>query len=190
MMSWIRGHVLDVLAADGRLLLGGSAYAPNGPGHGAWSSAQRIEGSGTPAAGAINLYDTSYEKDSSDHRPAIYCGSRAFGASSRRDLQAVNSEYIEYRRMLLPLIVVSHQPDKLAAQAEADQITANVLLIMVGSHQVEGGYWYELTAPGDSGGGAAQEHTWVTASPNDGFALALSAVPLVIRYSWNPGSPP
>jgi hypothetical protein len=189
MMNWIRGHVLDLLGADSRLLLGGNAYAPRGLGNKAWSSVQRIEKGGMPAAGAVNLYDTSYEKDSSDHRPAIFCGSRAFGASSRRDLQAISGVYIEYRIMILPLMVVSHQPDKLTAQAEADQLTANILLILVGSHQVETGYWYELTAPGDAGGGNAREQTHVTATPNDGFAMAISAVPLVIRYSWNPNSP-
>jgi hypothetical protein len=188
MMTWIRRHVFDLLSADSRLLLGGNAYAPNGAGVAAWSGVQRIERGGAPAAGAVNLYETSYEKDSSDHRPAIYCGSRALGASSRRDLQAMSSGLVEYRIAILPLIVVSHQPAKLTAQAEADQLTANVLLVLYG-HQQESGYWYELTVPGASGGGYAQQHTWVTAMPNNGVAMALSAVPLVIRYSWSPGAP-
>jgi hypothetical protein len=187
MMTWIREHVYDILSADSRLLLGGNAFAPHGSGQKAWSGVQRIERGGTPAAGALNLYETSYEKDSSDHRPAIYCGSRAFGASSRRDLLAVSSAMIEYRIAILPLLIVSHQVDKLTAQAEADQLTANVLEVLYG-HQVESGYWYELTVPGAAGGGDATEHTWVTAMPNDGFALAISAVPLVIRYSWSPGA--
>jgi hypothetical protein len=186
-VAMIRKHVYDLLAADGRLLLGGQSYAPNGIGVGAWGSAQRNERGGVPAAGVVNLYETGFEKDGTDHRPAIYCGSRGFGSSSRRDAQAMSGGVIEYRSCILPLLAVSHQLEKLTAVAEADQLAANMLLVLYG-HQQETGFWYELTMPGDVGGGNARQHSWSTATPNDGIAVALTAVPLVIRYSWMPSA--
>jgi hypothetical protein len=189
----IQTHVLDLLEADVRLYAGGAAYRLG------WGGVTRPENPDEskpldpPRAGYVNLFDSSYEPDAGTHRPGVFLGSRAMEVSDRLDFPSVSAgSRLEYRVMLLPLVIAVQVAggSKQRAKAQRNQLWANVRAILFG-HFTEGGYWYELTMPGDAGGGAAREHAWVsnTGSGNQSVAEAMTTLPLIIRYSYKGSSP-
>lgn len=194
MLDHISTHLLDVLQADARLIQGGSAYDPHRP-EPAWRGVKRPANGDTPLPGWINLFDGPYEDSGTDHRPAIYLGMEALQATDREDFPAINSaggaRRVEYRALLLPLIVAVAMPNvtKWQAAKARSQLRNNIERILL-DHCVESGFWYELRRPGQSGGGMAIERAWTSASQQPGgVSKAMCSLPLLIRYSFSRNSP-
>lgn len=181
MIERISQKIMDVLEADSRLLLGGNAYAAG------WTATTREENGGVPVAGKINLFDKSYDADATTHRPAIYVGSRAVEAVDSLDYETCSSAgHIEYRVLILPLIVCCMAATKRIAAQQRNQLRRNIKIILLGSI-VQGGYWYDLSVPGRLGGGALNEHVNTTASGgnNQQVSEAIAVIPVQVRYSFN-----
>jgi len=172
--------VLDILQADASLYAGGNAYGAG------WTGVLRPDVSGSPAAGYINLFDKPYDDDGSKHRPAVYVGTRAMEATDSLDFPVQTSGgRVEYRVLVVPLIVAVQAADKFSARKQRNQLRHNIKQILL-QQIVVSGYWYELTIPGNAGGGALSERVWLSATGanNQQVAEAIAAIPLQIRYSW------
>jgi len=175
--------VLDILEADTSLYAGGNAYAAG------WTGVLRPDVTGSPAAGYVNLFDKAYDDDGSKHRPAVYVGTRAMEATDSLDYESQSSGgRIEYRVLVFPLIVAVQAADKFSARKQRNQLVHNIKQILL-QHILADGFWYELTIPGNAGGGALSHRVWLSASGGNSqqVAEAMSAIPLQIRYSWSVG---
>jgi hypothetical protein len=202
MLYTLRKHVLDILAADSRLLQGGTAYNPGGgaidattfvSATPAWAGVKRpANGADQPASGYVNVFESSHEPSGGGHRPAIYVGSRQMGSRDRIVQATVSGgAYREIRVLILPLIVAAQAAAKQQAEAQREQLLWNMQMILM-DHVIEAGYWHECIIPGESGGGSATETTWTSATgaAPQGVAEAMGALPLEIRYTRGKNSPP
>lgn len=181
MLDLIETHIMDLLAASATLYAGGTAYAAG------WSGVKRPDnGTDVATAGYVNVYDGAFEPAGQDHRPAIYLGSEKMEASDSLDFAVCASgQYQEYRKAIVPLVVVAQAASKLAARRQRNQLRYNVELIMM-SHIMESGYWWQLERPGQSGGGMALEHSWMNAQGSGAqmVVTAFVSVPYVLHYLW------
>lgn len=179
----ISQHLLDLLQADNRLFEGGNAY-PTG-----WAGVTREEFAVPPVANKVNLFDKPFAPDSGEHRPAVYVGSRAMEASDSLDFVTISSgNRLEYRVLIVPLIVCVQADTEFSARKQRNQLRRNVRAILF-DHLRADGYWYQLTMPGRLGGGMTDERVWTTATAGGSVQVAegMGTVPCEIQYSWNSG---
>jgi len=194
MLDTISTHLLDILQADPRLIQNGNAYTA--PATTAWKGTRRPDnGTDAAAAGYVNLFDSPFEKAPFTHRPAIYLGDEVMDAMDKLIRPAINSSNgrrIEYRCLLIPLVVVVavQGGNKAAAAHQRNQLRSNIKLILL-DHLSEPGYWYKQTVPGLSGGGIAIERVSATATGAGGQDIAegMCRIPVEIEYSYSNTSP-
>jgi hypothetical protein len=199
MLDRIATHVMDLLQNDrggtvgkNRLFQGGNAYAPG------WSGVRRPDnGRDVATGGFVNLFDDTMEPSGGGHRPAVYLGMKALEATDDLDFPTCSgppATRVEYRKILLPLVIVTQAQGalaKAAARHQRNQLRSNILNILH-DHLIESGYWYEATFPGAKGGGGnAMERAWVSASGqgDQSAAVAIATLPMVIRYSRGANAP-
>jgi hypothetical protein len=189
MQEAILTHLLDILAGDARLILGGNAYGTANVN--AWLGVKRPDnGTDSPAAGWVNLFDETAEPDSLNTRPAIYVGTRGMETHDGLDFVTMSSGVgrTEYRALTIPLVIAAQATTKKKARAQRNQLVGNVRRILLG-HVVETGYWWQMEMPGDVTGGARQvsQTTGVggTGTVATGSAEAIQTLPITIHYSFN-----
>lgn len=184
MIERISEHILDLLEADSRLIQGGNSFADG------WPGVMRESEGDTSQLGFVNLFDKCYDQDGTKHRAAIYVGTHGWEATDSEDFPTCSSgARIEYRALLIPLIICCMAPSKRESRQQRNQLRFNVKQILL-SNVLADGYWYELTVPGQSGGGAAREAVWTTASGGGSQQMAesIGTVPVRVRYSWSASS--
>lgn len=183
MIEKISDKILDILQSDSRLYAGGNAYAAG------WTGVLRPDADNVSAqAGYVNLFDKPHDDDANTHRPAVYLGSKAMEASDSLDFVTQNGNRVEYRILIIPLFVCAMAGDKFAARKQRNQLRNNIKQILF-SQVVLDGYWYELTIPGQSGGGMLSERVWTsgTGGASQQVAEAMAVVPVQVRYSYSVG---
>jgi hypothetical protein len=184
-------HLLDVLAADSRLYAAGNAYAPNGLNANAWAGVKRPDnGTDSPAAGYINLFDSTAEPDAMDTRPAIYVGTRGVETVGRTEFFTMSAGpgRTNYEQLTIPLFIEAQAPTKHAARSQRNQLLGNVRRILLDHSAAESGFWWQLEMPGDVAGGARQIGQISGTGGTTGSAQANVVLPVVIHYSFNRNS--
>jgi hypothetical protein len=183
MIESIRDHVLDVLQADARIYRGHASGWSAG-----FAGVKRIEDGVDAVEGYVNLFDVPYEPSSTDQRPAVYCGSGEVDCTDECETEGISSVRQEFRVIKLPLVVVAHAATRKDARKQRSQIRANIMYILL-EHCIESGYWYELTIPGNQGGGDARQvnKSSATGGSSRSIAEAKAVIPLMIRYTFVQG---
>lgn len=177
MIETISTKLLDILAADARLYAGGNAYPAGWPG---------VKRNDAAVANYVNLFDKSYDLDGTGHRPAVYVGTRAVEATDSLDFPVISAGgRIEYRVLLIPLVVCVQGATKSDIRKQRNQLRRNIKVILL-EHIVASGYWYEMTMPGGNAG-MSSERVWTTGSGGNAQQVAegMAAIPCQVRYSWN-----
>jgi hypothetical protein len=178
MNELIISHLLDLLQADPRVFAGGTIYAPG------WAGTTRPD-RGLPAqSGRVNIYDGSYEPSGGGHRPAIYIGLRALEYEDTLEASALAGGLVEFRRLVVPLVIVAQAATEEQARAQRDQLCSNVRLVLA-SHVVESGYWYELRT-GLSQAAIGEAHAWLNRQGMANAVTVTAGVQLPCRflYAW------
>ncbi|CEK16941.1 hypothetical protein [Chthonomonas calidirosea] len=178
MVGRLEGHLLDILQADPRTYASGSVYSMG------WSGVTRPDRGLAAQGGWVNIYDGGYEPSGGGHRPAIYLGLRALEYEDTLEAPALAGGLVEFRKLVVPLVIVAQAATELEARAQRDQLCSNVRLVLA-SHIVESGYWYELRT-GLSEATAGETHAWLN---RQGVANAVTVtagilLPCRFLYVW------
>jgi hypothetical protein len=183
MIEGIRDHVLDILQADSRIYRGHASGWATG-----FTGVKRIEEGVDAEAGYVNLFDVPYEPSSSDQRPAVYCGSNEIDCTDECEEQGISSVRQEFRIVKLPLVVVAQAANRKDARKQRSQIRANIMYILL-EHCIEQDHWYELSVPGNRGGGDMRQvnRSSATGGTPRSIAEARAVIPLEIRYTFVQG---
>lgn len=178
----IISHLLDLLQADPRTYAGGTVYTPG------WAGTTRPD-RGLPAQnGWVNLYDGCYEPSGGGHRPAVYLGLRALEYEDTLETSALSGGLLEFRQLVVPLVIVAQAGTEAEARAQRDQLCSNVRLVLA-SHIVESGYWYEART-GLSETAVGEAHAWLNRQ-GAANAVAVTAgvlLPCRFLYIWSVGA--
>jgi hypothetical protein len=139
-----------------------------------------------PRADYINLFDRPYTKSSEEERPGIYIGADAHEATDRQVRKNASSgHHIEHRAMDLPIVIVVSHADIYTCRDMRNQLRFNVRQIILANIRKDT-VWYQMLAPGESGGGELSEHNWMTdaGQNNTGKCNGYCVIPIRAEYQW------
>lgn len=189
MIDTILDHIYTILQTDPFIIRGGKLWTSNFLG--VVRPDLQITGAETivPKEGFVNLYDATYEPGGTDHRPAIYIGTRALEVTDRLTFPTIQPQgKTQLRQLAIPLILVSTQPNKLDARRQVMQLRANVLDIME-KHEREDNFWYWCYRDNDGSSGLGMERGQLSASGSGKQRMteATWLLPYIVRYTWRLG---
>ena len=89
---------------------------------------------------------------------------------------------VEFRRLVVPLVIVAQAATEGQARAQRDQLCSNVRLVLA-SHVVESGYWYELRT-GLSQAAIGEAHAWLNRQGMANAVTVTAGVQLPCRFLY------